>query len=87
MLAAEVHGARAVAETFLGKAGAARLALIGGRLGATWAPGGKPMVVFCFTTQLDRITEIKLVADPESISDLQVAVLGRHLPGGEPGES
>jgi RNA polymerase sigma-70 factor (ECF subfamily) len=87
MLAAEVHGARAVAETFLGKAGAARLALIGGRLGATWAPSGKPRVVFCFTTQLDRITEIKLVADPESISDLQVAVLGRHLPGGEPGES
>jgi RNA polymerase sigma factor (sigma-70 family) len=36
----EVHGAAAVARTFAGRAGAARLALLDGYAGAVWAPGG-----------------------------------------------
>ena len=45
-LAPEVHGAAAVAETFSGRARAARPALINGIAGLVWAPGGQPRAVF-----------------------------------------
>ncbi len=83
VLAAQVSGAKAVAESFAGRAGAARLALIDGLFGATWAPGGEPRVVFRFVTELGRITDIELVADPESIRLLEVVV----LPGPRAGKS
>jgi len=86
-LAAQVRGARAVAETFAGRAAAARLALVDGTVGATWAPGGKPRVVFRFVTELGRITDIEMVADPESIRRLEVAVLPSRRAGGRSSES
>ena len=86
-LAAQVRGARAVAETFAGRAAAARLALIDGTFGATWAPGGKPRVVFRFVTELGKITDIEMVADPESIRGLEVAVLRGRPAGGRSRES
>jgi ketosteroid isomerase-like protein len=78
VLAAHSRGARTVAEAFAGRAGAARLALVDGLAGATWAPGGRPRVVFRFVTDGERITEIEMVADEESIAGLEIAL----LPGG-----
>ena len=46
---AEVRGSRAVAESFAGRARAARRALVNGAPGAVWSVGGTPKVVFDFT--------------------------------------
>jgi RNA polymerase sigma factor (sigma-70 family) len=72
--AGEVRGARAVAETFSGRARFARPALVNGAAGAVWAPGGRPRVVFGFTVRGGRIVEIDLVADPERLRDLDLAI-------------
>ncbi|MGH3333617.1 MAG: sigma-70 family RNA polymerase sigma factor [Nocardioidaceae bacterium] len=71
----EVRGAAAVAETFSGRARAAKLALLDGYAGAVWAPGGKPRVVFGFTVEAGKIVEIELLADPEQLSRLDLAPL------------
>jgi RNA polymerase sigma factor (sigma-70 family) len=73
--AAEVRGAAAVADTFLGRARFARPALVDGAAGAVWAPGGRPRVVFDFTITDGRIVAIDLVADPERLRQLDLAVL------------
>ncbi len=74
-LAAEIRGARAVANTFLGRAAAARPALVDGSAGLVWAPGGRPRAVFTFTTAGGKIVAIDLVADPERLSRLDLVVL------------
>ena len=71
----ELHGAAVVADTFAGRARAARPALIDGAAGLVWAPGGVPRVVFGFTITDGRIVAIDVVADPERLSRLQVALL------------
>jgi RNA polymerase sigma-70 factor (ECF subfamily) len=71
----EVRGAVAVADTFSGRARAAQPALIDGAAGAVWAPGGKPRVVFGFTVRGGRIVEINMLADPERIRHLDLAIL------------
>ena len=73
--AAEVRGAPAVAETFSGRARFAQAALVDGAVGAVWAPGGQPRVVFGFTMTRGKIVEIDLVADPERLRQLDLAVL------------
>jgi len=70
----EVLGAQAVAETFSGRARAARLARIDGQYGAVWAPGGKPRVVFRFAVEGDTIVAINLIADPDVIAALNIAI-------------
>ena len=72
---AEVRGAAAVAGTFLGRARFARPALVDGAVGAVWATGGRPRVVFAFTVDGGRITGIDLVADPERLGRLELTVL------------
>ena len=72
---AEVRGARAVAGTFAGRARFARPALVEGAVGAVWAPGGRPRVVFAFTVRDDRVAEIRLLADPERLAELDLAPL------------
>lgn len=71
----EVRGAAAVAETFSGRARAARPALVNGAVGAVWAPGGRPRVVFGFTITGGKIVRIDLVADPERLRQLDLVVL------------
>jgi RNA polymerase sigma-70 factor (ECF subfamily) len=71
----EVRGAAAVAETFAGRARVARPALVGGAPGLVWAPGGQPRVVFALAIEDERIVRIDLVADPERIRELDVAIL------------
>jgi hypothetical protein len=71
----EVRGAAAVAGTFAGRARFARPALVDGAAGAVWAPGGRPRVVFGFTITNGRIAEIDILADPERLGQLDLAVL------------
>ncbi len=71
----EVRGAAAVADTFSGRARFAQPALVNGAVGAVWAPGGRPRVVFGFTIARGKIVGIGLVADPERLRQLDLAVL------------
>jgi RNA polymerase sigma-70 factor (ECF subfamily) len=73
--AAEVRGAAAVAGTFSGRARAAQPALVNGAAGAVWAPGGRPRVVFGFTISHGKIVAIDLLADPDRLRQLDVAIL------------
>lgn len=75
LTASELHGARAVAEQFAGRAQAAQLALIDGVPGVVWAPGGTPRVVFGFTIRNGKVVEIELVADTERLSRLKIEIL------------
>ena len=72
---AEARGARAVAGTFAGRARFARPALVEGAVGAVWAPGERPRVVFTFTVRDGRVAEIRLMADPERLAELDLAPL------------
>ncbi|MGH2654818.1 MAG: RNA polymerase sigma factor SigJ [Actinomycetota bacterium] len=70
----EVRGAAAVAETFSGRARAARPALVDGVPGLVWASGGRPRVVFDFTIADGKIVEIEMVADPERLRQIDVTI-------------
>jgi RNA polymerase sigma factor (sigma-70 family) len=71
----EVRGAREVAEQFAGRARVARPALVNGAVGAVWAPGGRPRVVFAFTVAGDKIAAIDVVADPERLRQIDLTIL------------
>ncbi len=76
--AQEVRGATYVAATFARlRARAAQPALINGAAGAVWALHRRPRVVFNFTIAGGKIVAIDLIADPERISQLDVAILKR----------
>jgi hypothetical protein len=64
-----------VAGTFSGRARAAQPALVNGAAGLVWAPGGSPRVAFGFTIARRKIIEIDLLADPERLRQLDLAVL------------
>ena len=70
----EVRGPAAVAETFSGRAQGARIALIDGAPGAVWSVGGRPRVVFDFTVAGDKVVAIDLLADPEDLAMLDLAL-------------
>jgi ketosteroid isomerase-like protein len=71
----EAHGAAAVADTLSGRARVARPAMVNGTVGLVWAQGGRPRVVFGLTIARGKIVEIDLVADPERLRHLDLAVL------------
>jgi RNA polymerase sigma factor (sigma-70 family) len=73
-LAQEVRRAAAVAQTFSGRARAAQPALVNGAPGLVWAPGGQPRAVLRFTVLRGRIAAIDLIADPEHVRQLDVAI-------------
>jgi len=68
-------GATAVAKTFSGRAQGAQIALVDGTVGAVWASGGKPRVVFDFTIVSGKIVAIDLLADPDQLQQLDVEIL------------
>lgn len=70
-----VRGSAAVAETFSGRAGAARLALVDGAAGVVWGTGGRPRVVFDFTVLDGRIVAIDLLADSEVLGGMELEFL------------
>jgi RNA polymerase sigma factor (sigma-70 family) len=74
----EVRGARAVASAALGFAWLARharLALVNGAVGVVAAPRGRPASVLGFTVAGGRIAEIDILADPERLRRLDLAVV------------
>jgi RNA polymerase sigma-70 factor (ECF subfamily) len=71
----EVRGAAAVAESFSGRARAARPALVDGSVGLVWSTGGRPRVVFGLTIVRGKILEITMVADPQRLRELDLAAL------------
>jgi RNA polymerase sigma-70 factor (ECF subfamily) len=73
--AMEVRGALAVATQFSGRARFAQVALIDGAVGAVWAPGGEPRVVFGFTITSGKVVGIDLIADPARLQQLDLALL------------
>jgi len=77
--AVEIHGSQEVARSFVGRLGGAQPALVNGVMGAVWAPGGKPKVVFAFRVVGDKIGEVELIGDPERIRTFRLdldAVVG-----------
>jgi len=72
----EVRGAPAVADTFSGRARAARPALVEGTPGLVWMQHGRPQMVFDFTIANGKVVKIDLIADPERIGELDLTVLG-----------
>jgi RNA polymerase sigma-70 factor (ECF subfamily) len=73
----QVRGAAAVAETFAGRARAARPMLVDGRPGLVWSAGGTPRVVFDFTVVRGRVVAIDLLADPELLAELELVPVER----------
>lgn len=69
----EVHGAAAVLS---GRALAARPALVDGLVGVTWAPGERDGVVWDITTVGQTIVGIDMVADTDSLDELDLVILG-----------
>jgi len=70
--AAEVRGPDGVAQTFAGRAQAARLTLVDGLAGAVWSVGGRSRVVFRFTVRGGRVVSIELLGDPETLDVLDL---------------
>jgi cell division ATPase FtsA len=72
----EVRGAPAVAKrAFKGRARAARPALVNGAVGVVVAPRGRLLAVLGFTISGGKIVEIYAFADPERLSQLDLALL------------
>ena len=72
---AEIRGAAAVAETFKGRAQAAKPALVDGALAIAVILGGQLRVVLRLTIAGDRIAAVEAVAEAERLEQLDVEVL------------
>jgi RNA polymerase sigma-70 factor (ECF subfamily) len=70
----EIRGARNVADTFKGVAGA-QLALVNGFAGAAWPPEGKPVVAFCFSLKGGKISTIEIVMDKKKLDNFDIEVI------------
>ena len=46
-----------------------------GAAGLVWAPGGRPRVVFGFKIARAKIVEVDMLAEPEGLSQFDLAVL------------
>jgi RNA polymerase sigma-70 factor (ECF subfamily) len=71
----EVRGAPAVARQFSGHAQGARPALVNGAVGVVVARHGRLFLVLNLTVTRGKIAEINVVADPERLRQLDLAVL------------
>jgi len=79
----KIRGARAVTEqalAFSRLAASAQTVLVNGAAGiVSWLPGGQPFSVMGFTIKRGRIVQIDILADPERLRRLDLAVLDeRH---------
>jgi len=71
----EIRGAAAVAETFKGRAQAAKPALVDGALALAVIFGGQLRIVLWLTISGERISAVVAVADAERIGTLDVEIL------------
>jgi RNA polymerase sigma-70 factor, ECF subfamily len=73
----EARGAAAVAKrAMVGRVRFAQPALVNGAVGIVVAPRGRQLLVLAFRIAGGRIVEIDVVADPERLRQLDLAVLG-----------
>ena len=72
----ELQGAAAVAQAFLGKAQAARSALVDGAVGVVVAPNGRLLLVLAVTIKDGKIVEIQATADPRSLAGTDISLVG-----------
>jgi RNA polymerase sigma-70 factor (ECF subfamily) len=72
---AEIRGAAAVATNFRGRAQLARPALVDGAVGVVVAPRGRLLLVLVLTITRGKIAAIDVVAEPERLRQLDLAVL------------
>ena len=72
---ADIRGADAVAQTFKGRATAARLALIDGEFGLAVILGGELRIVVRMELEGDQIVGIESIADPDAIAGFEIAYL------------
>ena len=79
--AGEVVGATAVAGVFSGRALEAQPALVGGRVGVVWAPGGPPKVAWDLTIAGGTIVLIEMIADAARLEELDVSMLESSTKG------
>ncbi|WP_308123364.1 sigma-70 family RNA polymerase sigma factor [Modestobacter marinus] len=70
-----LRGDAAVARAFLGKAQAARAALLDGAAGAVFAPDGRLRGALEFVVPGDRITAVDVISDPVVLDALDVVLL------------
>ncbi len=76
--AEELRGARDVAEetvTYSQRARVTRTALVGGRVGLVVAPRGRLLLALTFNIERGKIAEIEVIAEPERLHKLDLAVL------------
>jgi hypothetical protein len=64
-----------VARIALGRGFGVEPGLIDGSVGLVWAPRGRPQGAFCFVLVGGRIAAINMIADPEHIRELEIALL------------
>jgi RNA polymerase sigma-70 factor (ECF subfamily) len=69
-----LDGATAVARAFQGRAQAARVALVGGRLGFVVAPKGCLLLAVDVTIVNGRITALQAIADPDRLARTEFAL-------------
>ncbi len=73
-LAPEIHGAVEVAGIFKGRARHCRSALIDGGPGLVLMPEDRIRIAFEFIIEHDRVTGIDLIADPNTLAGMQIAL-------------
>jgi RNA polymerase sigma factor (sigma-70 family) len=71
----EVRGATGVATALIGRATAARSALIEGAPGAVWIAGGRPRAAFAFQVVGHTISQIEIVTHPAVVAALDIEIL------------
>jgi RNA polymerase sigma factor (sigma-70 family) len=72
---AEIRGAQAVAQTFKGRARAAKPALVDGEMGGAVVLGGVLRIALRVTFAGDRIAAVDAVADEEQLAEIDLEVL------------
>lgn len=71
----EIRGSAAVAQTFKGRAQAARIALVDGAVGLAVVLQGRLRIVLGFTIAEGKIIAIDAIAEPEHVRQLDVQIL------------
>jgi RNA polymerase sigma-70 factor (ECF subfamily) len=71
----QTRGSAAVAEFFSGRAGGVLLAIIDGAAGGVVVASGQTRIAISFTIANDRIIAIEAVAEPEQLTELDIAIL------------
>jgi len=80
LASARRRGATAVAETFKGRAQAAKPALVDGEMAIAVIVGGQLRIVLRLTIAGDGIAAVEAVTDSERIGEFEVDVLDRSSP-------